>query len=225
MPQINAAGRYRGTIIGWNFQPSATSKSIGIFLQCQIKEWWNEATEPKQWEPLSGGDQQGDFEASGTIWIIGTDGTPNQEKIENFIRDTGWSGRPEQITGDEPWDPKDIQFTVDEEEYKGRKRYKIGFVNAYDYVGRGRDLSPDQARLIKSQYGSQLRAIAANVNRNAPKPQPPKPAAPVAAPVPVPAATPAPADPTQVISESRPDGSYQVPGGEWYTKDGERIPF
>lgn len=221
MPQINSPGRYRGRIIAWGLQDARESQSVAIYIKCQVNQFRNEAINPPQWEDLTYGDQQGPWEVDGVLWIINKQGQPLQEQIERFMQATGWSGRIEQITGEEQWDPADIQFSVEENVWKERKSYRISFIYAYDSEPRSQ-MAPDKVQHFKRAFGSQLRAIGQNALRNAPRPSAPQPPA---RPVATPAAPQTAPDPTQQLSQPDEPGCYQGPDGKWYSQDGTEIPF
>ena len=196
MPQIAQTGDFRGRLIGWGFNESKAtykdaggverqSQSVGIDIQMVVLEMFNHST--NEWEDHSAYQ----WTARGTVWIIKKDGTPNQESIERFMKASGWTGNPDQILGSAEWEPLDFGFNVESETYDGKARYKINWINAWDYTPGGVRAMPEaQAIALKNKIGSKLRAVAGNVARNVPKPtpKPAAPAAPVAAPVDPPAA-------------------------------------
>jgi len=114
------------------------------------------------------------FQAQGAIWIVGKEGKIHTKKVESLKRYTGWDGDMTSLDGG--WKPTPCSFT---HEFDDREKdWRIGFINDYDNNSTGRSSADLQA--LQNKYGSRLRAIAGNVERNtAPpkkgKPQTPKP--------------------------------------------------
>lgn len=212
MPPIHFAGDFRGRLIGWGFNESKAmfkddrgierqSQSVGIDIQMAVLEIFNSAT--NEWEDHS----QPGWVARGTVWIIKKTGEPNEETIQRFMKASGWTGNPDQILGAAEWEPLDFGFNVEGETYEGKERFKINWINPWDYTPGGvRAMAADQAAALKNKIGSKLRVVAGNVNRNAPKPQPAKPAA--AAQTPAPAAV---EQPPFVPDEEPPASGAKVP--------------
>jgi len=70
------------------------------------------------------------------------------------------------------------------EEYEGKLRYKVGFINPYDYEGGGGVVRSDAqgVKKLQSRLGTKLRALSGGSNVAPPKPAAPAPPAPPAAP-------------------------------------------
>jgi hypothetical protein len=72
-----------------------------------------------------------------------------------------------------------VQITVKEEEYQGKKRLKVSWVNPGDYSPRPEAASDGDVARLQVRFGSLLRAAAAVATKKAPaKPAPAKPPAP-----------------------------------------------
>lgn len=230
MSKLQTAGRFRARIMAWGLTRSSQpdSQSVGIRLEFSVLQYWNPSL--ANWEDWS----QQNLDIGGTVWIIQKNGQPNEKAVIRLMDASGWDGSLDQIEAplNTPgaWDPRDVQITVDWQEYNGKNEIRVAWVNGWDDAPGMPRLEASEVSAIKNAFGSKLRAVVANKNRNAPRPQPVAAPAVRPAPPPPPASS-APAAPemipatTQVLSESRPDGSYQASDGNWYTKDGQRIPF
>jgi hypothetical protein len=160
------------------------SKSVGIAFIAQLREMWD--FDANQWVPWSEYQQ----EAEGAVWIVKKDGSVNQLAVDSLVNCVDWSGNLCDIP-DGTFVGGDCQFLIKEETYRDETMFKVAFINPYDSIpGGGGNMSADEARLVQSQIGSQLRAIASSVKRGAKKPDagskppaPPKTRPPVNAPV------------------------------------------
>lgn len=183
MPSLEQVGTFRGRIVSCGLK-EVESGAKAASLVVAVDEIWA--------QPDGSGDHQWcdwrqyDCEATGDIWIIKKDGTLSQKQCQSLMEHAGWDGSLSTIVA-QSWEAKPIQFTVEEDEYKGVIRYKIGWINAYDSTPGGGNVSAEKAKELDGKYGSQLRALAGNAARNAVPPTEPPPAKKSAAkPAPVP---------------------------------------
>jgi hypothetical protein len=170
-------GNARGLIAEFGLK-EAKSGALAVSIVAKIHECWD--PEGERWIDY----REGELEVSGDIWIVKKDGTTDQRKLESLIRYAGWDGQlPSVVEG--TWQPTPCAFTVEREDYKDQARYRIGFINAYDWTpGAVGNVTSEKAKELQAKYGSQFRALAGNVKRatippTAPvsKPSVPKPAA------------------------------------------------
>lgn len=172
---VDREGVFRAEIKEFGIKES-DSGAVGISIKAELTEFWNGA----EWEPWT----EYGMEAIGDVWIVKKDKSINQSGTESLIRYAGWDGDILSIVN-ATWQPTPIAVVIKADEYKGNVRYRVEFVNDYSRVPGGLSMvSPEKANELKTRYGSQLRAIAGNVQRNAAPIQPSKPPAPVAPPTP-----------------------------------------
>jgi hypothetical protein len=177
-------GIFRGKIEGYGLRDADKTSSLAVTLQVRLTELWD----GDHWEEWS----QYDMEATGDIWIIKKDGTPNENGVRSLVENAGWDASIDSVYG-QTWQPTPVQVVVKRDDYKGEVRFRIEFVNTYDRTpGAVSTVSSDKARELSSQHGAALRAIAGNVKRNGPPGPggPVKPPAPGAVAAPVRPATP-----------------------------------
>lgn len=160
MNLVNQAGYFRGSIIDYALQKSDSSESVGIAIVAHLTEIYADGL----WEDWS----QYEIEARGTLWIIKKDGSVNTSQVNTLATVGGWDGTIEVIEN-KGWQPEPMQFTVGEEEYKGQKRYKISFINAYHRTPGAStgNVDGEKAKEIKTRFGGALRAAVANAKRAA----------------------------------------------------------
>lgn len=167
---IDRPGIFRGHCVEAGIQASDKSSSVGLRLVMRVTEWMDPATH--EWVDWS----EYDVQASGTLWIIGKSGTIN-ETAAKMARDVlGWNGSLEQqnVSSFKP-----CQFTINQEDYNGEARFKIGFLNEWDYMPSVGTVDPTKAKQLQAQHGSTLRAFF-GAKSAAVKPPPGKPASPPA---------------------------------------------
>lgn len=186
-------GSFRATITAFGLK-QMESGAISVAIKATLTELFSDGV----WHPWA----EYEMEAEGDQWIVKRDGNLNQGAAEALIRHAGWDGNMESIVG-ETWQPTPCQVTVKREEYEGKARFKIAFVNAFDRTPGGlSNIDAAKAKELQARFGGQLRAIGGNTKRQgAPvpngKPAVPAPATPRPAP-------PAPPGYPQVESEEIP---------------------
>lgn len=173
MNWIDRPGIFRGHCTEAGIEASEKSSSVGLRLVMRVTEWLDQQT--NEWTDWS----EYDVHCSGTLWIIGTKGTIN-ETAAKMARDVlGWNGSLEQ---QDVATFKPCQFTVNQEDYNGQARFKIGFLNEWDYKPTARTVDAATAKSLQAQHGSKLRAFF-GAKSAAVKPPAGKPASPPPRPV------------------------------------------
>ena len=165
----------------------ADSGAVAISVRAAIDAYFD--AESNVWVECG----QDNYEASGDLWIVKKTGEPNANQVESLCQHAGWNGDLESVANG-TWQTKSCSFVLNREEYKEQVRHRISFVNAYDRTpGLVGNVTPEKAKALQDRFGSQFRALAGNVQRNAtapsgkpPTPANPKPQAAAPAPKPVP---------------------------------------
>jgi hypothetical protein len=159
-------------------EPKEGSQALAVSLAIDVEAMRDQAAEGgwTDWRPYQ-------CVAFGDFWIIKKDGNTNDMAVEQLTR-IGWDGDLTKFDG-ETWKGTPCQFTTVADTYKDETRYKVQFLNAYDYAG-GSPAGLDTARLrqLEQKYGGKLRALCHKVGAAAkqtpakpPMPTKPKPAA------------------------------------------------
>jgi hypothetical protein len=187
MHPIDREGSFRGTITDYGlYEASAPSKALGVNITAHLKEIWN--PESQEWENW----EQYELEASGTLYIIKKDGDVNTKQVETLVSLAKWDGDLESVIN-RTWDPPQLQFSIAGEDHKGKRRYRISWLNDFNRTpGGGSNVSADDIGRLKNSIGGKLRAVASAIKKvpnagpaNGARPQlpPPRQAAPIAPPV------------------------------------------
>lgn len=170
----------------------SASGSVNLSMVFRILNVWDEESQTwSDWTKDEAGNRM-EIVVSGLINLIkkktedGKSGGINERQCDSLIEYCGWNGSMTSLA-DKSWKPTNCQVKVTEEEYRGKKSYKVAWVNAFDSVpgGAGRGLtaaSAEAAQRLQDQWGASLRALAGKakdkVQRPAGKPAPPTKAAP-----------------------------------------------
>lgn len=133
------------------------------------------------------------YEVWGNFNIIKKDGKLNETTVRQLMEGIGWDGDLDCLSGIKDFNPHDCQVRVKAETYEGNTSFRAGWMSSWGSTP-GSGVTADRSKSLQAQHGSQLRALASNVQRDATKPNgspPAPPAAPeaVAAPAGPPAAT------------------------------------
>jgi hypothetical protein len=163
--ELQGTGHYRGTFIEYGLRKTEGT-SVAVSVVAMIDDYWDD--ELQQWIDC----RSSEYTVRGESWIIGKDNKgPNRNAIESLVRYSGWDASVDSVING-TWQPTPCSFNVVEDVYKDEVRYKIGFLNAYDKKpGMVGNVSPEEAKQLQQQYGSQLRALVGNIQRNAVAPQ------------------------------------------------------
>ena len=164
---LEQTGDFRGEITEYSLKYEA-SGAVAIVVYAAIHEVWNPDT--KDWEDW----RRYEFNVVGYQYVITKAGAANKRTVTALVMYTGWDGNLESV-GAGTWNPTPCQFSVEENIYKEQVSYRISWINAYDSTPGGGSVSPEKARQLQNQFGSQLRAIAGDAVRNAMAPKAPEP--------------------------------------------------
>jgi len=171
---------------------------LAVQVTARLDEFWN--NEAENWDDW----REYEVEAEGYLWIIKKDGSENQNQIEALVRHTGWDASIPSIAGNQ-WQPTPCQFVIQGEapnDFHTDVRYRINWINDYEQTPTAGNVDMDRATALQNQYGARLRALAGNVQRNAPTPEgkPPSPPKPVGA-----------MTPEEMETEKEQDGKDGIP--------------
>src|SRR5689334_19670664 len=161
MQDVDRDGTFKARIEAYGLK-EMESGAVAISIRANLTEFWNGET----WEPW--GDYQ--MDAQGDIWIVGTKekgNKLNEKAVESLVKHAGWDGDTDSIIN-ETWQPTECQVVIKSDTYKDQARFKIAFINALNGTPGGQMSNVDagKAKQIKTQFGAQLRAVAANAKRN-----------------------------------------------------------
>lgn len=164
MPELMDKGRFRGNIVDYSLFESSNSESqsVGVKIVVSLKDIWQDG----EWQDIS----DHNFTTSGLINVVKRDGKINQRQVECLIEYAGWSGRFSHIVERE-WHPNPIGVTVEENHWDGKVEYRINWINAFDDAGEsGGGATVDVANGLDTRFGSIMRGMASNAQRNSAKP-------------------------------------------------------
>lgn len=171
-------GIYKARPLSWGLKPSERSKSQAVAIEFLITARFDSGN----WEDLT---QYEDQTITGFFYIVKKDGTVNTTQMRALAESLGWDGNPQDLLNS----PPDVvcQVTVKNEEFDGKTRLKVQWINHESYTPGVQTAGADEVNAFGTQFGSLLRAAAAEgVAANKamkPKREVPKPApAPATAP-------------------------------------------
>ena len=136
------------------------------------------------------------FEVTGYFYLEKKDGSLNSITIDSLKAALGWDGRDPFWLQDTDLSQHPVQVKLAFEEYNGKTRLKVQYLNPYGSTGSGGVTKADAPtrKSITNRLGSKLRALAGPAKPAVPPKLPPaKPKAPA-----TPAPTPAPAAPAEL---------------------------
>lgn len=169
--ECDRTGNFRGEIISYGLWNPSGKKSTSINFTARITEWFDPDT--KEWVDFL----PYNMDVEGDIWIINKEGKLREDAIKDVCEYIGWNGDTG-VFARRDWEPRPFGFSVESEVYKEKERFKVGFINSYDYTpGAGKATDPEVVKSLNQLYGAQLRALAGSASKpKAPSSPPPKPA-------------------------------------------------
>ena len=118
-----------------------------------------------------------DFEISGYHYLEKKDGSINQVTVDSLKAAFGWDGRDPFWLQDGDLDGLVVQIKLGFEDYNGKQRIKVQFVDAEDASPRDVPKADDGSRRsINTRLGAKFRALAGGSPAPAPKPTAARPA-------------------------------------------------
>lgn len=166
---VDREGRFRGPVTGGEVTETGEKKLATVVLGHALTEEWNGA----EWVDISAEN----LEIRSYHYLETKSGGLNEFAITGLRETLGWNGSDLSFFGGEL---PAAQVTVALEEWDGRVRPKVKWVNAFDSERGGGEVvfDPEKAKAINARLGSKLRAHAGGSSAPAPKPTGARPAAP-----------------------------------------------
>ncbi len=169
--RLDRPGIFKARPLSWAVR-TADSGAVAIALEYLVLAQLDGA----EWVDWSAAE---DHTVFGDTYVVKKDGTVHTSGVEQLVAALGWNGDLRSVAGVPP--QVVVQITVKEEEYQGKKRLKVSWVNPGDYSPRPEAASDGDVARLQVRFGSLLRAAAAVATKKAP-PKPPTPPAPAPAP-------------------------------------------
>lgn len=165
MTPIDREGIFKATALNWGVRPSPATQSVAISIEFKILA---QLTEEDGWKDWAG---YQDYKAFGAFYIIKRDGSINEEPVAQLVESLGWN-KDLTETKNPPSD-RTVQITIKGEEYKGKQRFKVAWMNPEHFSPQPKFSSNDEVKSLQNRYGSLLRAVPTMINPpQAPPPEP-----------------------------------------------------
>lgn len=167
----NETGRYIAKPQSWGVSES-TGGAVEFACDFALSQYLNPAT--GEWEDVG----HLGMSIPGYFYPVDKEGNANAKTIKSIKDALGWSGTSLVELNDSDYSQSEVQITVDVEEYQGKQKMKVKWLNPRDYVGGGVGKGdPEKVKGFDARFGAKLRAISgaapSNGNGNgAAKPQP-----------------------------------------------------
>ena len=181
-------GRFRARVMDVGVNATGPNKLCTVVLRFALTEEYAGG----EWRNI----ESENLDAVAYCYIEKRDGGLNDFQIEALKEAFGWPGI-DPFWFDEQKELPPVQITLESEEYQGKSKIRVQFINSHDSEPGGiTHADDDTRRAMLARLGHKLRAHSGGKPAPAPKPTgapkpPPKPAAaPVAPDKPAPAAKP-----------------------------------
>ena len=167
-------GRFRARVMDVGVNATGPNKLCTVVLRFGLTEEFAAG----EWRNV----EAEDLDVVAYCYIEKRDGSLNDFQIEALKEAFGWPGI-DPFWFEEQKELPPVQVTLDWDEYQGKSRIRVQFINAYDSQPSGiTHADADQRRAMLARLGHKLRAHSGGRPAPAPKPTgtpkpPPKPAA------------------------------------------------
>ena len=178
----NREGRFKATILEHGVSETGPNNLATFIVKLQlIQELGN-----GQWNPVDE-----DLDITGYFYLEKRDGSLNTITIDALKSAFGWDGRDPLWLQDSDFNGHVVQVKLAFEEYQGKTRLKVQYINAENSTGGGVPRADDNTRRsLANRLRAKLRANAGGTPAPASKPAPGSRPAPPTAARPKPAPTP-----------------------------------
>lgn len=161
-------GRFKARIIESGLSETGTNKLLTFTAKYALTDWWDGG----EWQPW----ESYGAEITGYHYLIKRDGTPNATQVDSLKAALGWNGDLATLNNTQ-WETP-VQLSLIHDEYQGKSRLKVNYLNPVDYEGGGISrASSDEVRGIVGKYGAMFRALGGGAPASSAPPKT-KPAAP-----------------------------------------------
>lgn len=161
--EVDRPGTFRVHPIEWGVQDGKDSQSVAVVIKAEILEQFDdEMKEWCDWRPYG-------MEATGYFYVIKKDGSLNGQQIKSLKQATGWNGTFSALAPESGTVLEDCQFTVVQDTYQGKTRFKPSWINSWDANperGTVGTADPTKLRDLDNRFGGKIRAEIGNVARN-----------------------------------------------------------
>jgi hypothetical protein len=164
--RLDRPGIFKARALSWAVR-TAESGAVAIAVEYQVLA----QLDGTAWVDWSGADEHSVF---GDTYVVKKDGTVHSSGVEQLVAALGWNGDLRSVVGAPP--DVVVQITVKEEEYQGKRRLKVSWLNPGDYSPRPESASDGDVARLQVRFGSLLRAAAAVAAKKAPAKPAPAPA-------------------------------------------------
>ncbi len=112
------------------------------------------------------------------VYMKGNKPVRNEINVSNLEVAIGWPDRDVRTLNDSDWSKTQVQLKLADEEYNGKTRLRVKYINPRDYQPGIKKANPDSLAKMAATFGAVLKAgIARAAQRPASSPATPRPAA------------------------------------------------
>ena len=157
---LDREGIFKAMPKSWGIQKSRDSQSVAIWIEFLVVG----KLEGNDWEDWT---VYQELTITGYFYIVKRDGAINTITVENLSESLLWNGDLNALFGEPP--SIVCQITVENEEFQGKTRLKVKWLNPSDYVPGPKTETPEELMAVDAIYGPRLKALAGSFLKDLPK--------------------------------------------------------
>jgi hypothetical protein len=158
-------GRFKATILEHGVAETGPNRLATFVCKFALTE----ELVSGEWEPLP--PEEGELDITGYFYLEKKDGSINTVTVDQLKAAFGWDGRDPFWLQDSDLGQLVVQVKLEFEQYDGKQRLKVRYVDAEDATPAGVPMADDNTRrTLSTRLGSKLRALAGGTPAPAPKP-------------------------------------------------------
>jgi hypothetical protein len=143
-------GRYLARPINWTVEESGNDKLPTFVCSFDLFNFLGR----EGWQEVS------DLQITGYFFLMKKDGAMNERTIKSLRDALGWDGRSINSLANSDWAGAEVQLVVGSEEYQGKTKIKVQFINPRDYEPGHIEKDPVVIQSVATRIDMQLRALA-----------------------------------------------------------------
>jgi hypothetical protein len=163
MPVVNRVGRFKAAIIERGIGLQGENQLVTFICKFALTHEYIDG----DWADIA----EESLEATAYCYLTKKDQSVNDFQVRMLQEALEWhDGDPMSLQESPDFEGKLVQITTDEDEYKGRVRIRVGFINHIDWSGAVPKADAATARTIRNRIGAQIRAMSGGSPAPAKKP-------------------------------------------------------
>ena len=148
---LDRPGRFKAKPADWGMKTTRDSGIPEFWIEFFITDIWAD----NDWQDWSEYGQS----IAGFFYPFKKGGDPNSKTIDTLKDCLGWDGTSLTSLAEGNWSGQVVQITVEDEEYNGKKKLKVKWMNTEDSSPGLKKMDSTEVKSMASNWDAKLRAM------------------------------------------------------------------